>query len=104
MPTVNGAAFDRFLEGRFRDFADGLSQTILIADAEEAVPWAKPEELEYDPNKPVPKLRVNEDGRFTVAMGDGSVRTIRGSVGDRELRLLITKDDGQPIPRDVFDD
>ena len=35
---------------------DGTANTILVVEAAEAVPWTKPEDLEYDPNGPLPKL------------------------------------------------
>src|SRR5262249_7725359 len=46
----NGAAFERDKQIKFpRDFPDGSSNTILIVEAAETVPWTKPEELPYDP-------------------------------------------------------
>ena len=33
------------------DFPDGTSNTILIVEAEDAVPWTKPDELPFDPKK-----------------------------------------------------
>src|SRR5262249_598312 len=37
-------------------FPDGTSNTILVAEAGEAIPWSKPGDLRYDPNGPLPKL------------------------------------------------
>jgi prepilin-type processing-associated H-X9-DG protein len=36
--------------------ADGTAYTILVVEAGEPVPWTKPEELTYDPDKPLPPL------------------------------------------------
>src|SRR5262249_53007604 len=41
---------------RFADFLDGTSNTFLVAEAAESVPWSKPEELSVDSKKPLPKL------------------------------------------------
>ncbi|MBO0699860.1 MAG: DUF1559 domain-containing protein, partial [Zavarzinella sp.] len=52
---------------------DGLSNTWLIVEAEEAVTWTKPDEIAYD-GKTVPKLGKFSNGGFNVAFWDGSVR------------------------------
>jgi hypothetical protein len=36
------------------DFPDGISQTILIVEAANAVPWTKPADLRYSPEAPLP--------------------------------------------------
>ena len=41
---------------RWEDISDGTDRTILIAEADEAVPWTKPEELPYAVDKPLPAL------------------------------------------------
>jgi hypothetical protein len=43
-----GTAFER--DGlTFQDFPDGPSNTLLVVETREAVPWSKPADLEYDP-------------------------------------------------------
>src|SRR5262249_10296771 len=37
-------------------FPDGTSNTILVAEAAELVPWAKPADLHYHPKQPLPRL------------------------------------------------
>jgi prepilin-type processing-associated H-X9-DG protein len=54
-------------------FPDGLSNTWMIAEAEEAVVWTKPDELLADGKTP-PKLGKFFSGGFNVAFWDGSVR------------------------------
>lgn len=41
-----GAAFEGREGLRMSDFVDGTSNTILVAEAGDPVPWSKPEELE----------------------------------------------------------
>ncbi len=79
---------------------DGTSNTIMIAEAADPVIWTKPEELEYDANKPVPKLGEYFSGRYQIAVFDGSVRTISTSISDRTLRDAITIDDGNVLGPD----
>jgi prepilin-type processing-associated H-X9-DG protein len=96
-----GAAFEGKKPLRFPgDFPDGLSNTVMIAEAAEAVPWSKPEELEYDPAKPPPKLGGLFDDGFNAAFCDGSVRFLRKTIKPATLHLLIQRNDGQPIPGD----
>jgi hypothetical protein len=73
------------------NFNHGMSNTILIAEAAEAVPWTKPDEMPYDPNRPLPRLGGYLHRGFVVAMGDGSSRLIYPPVNEQELRDLITR-------------
>ncbi len=79
---------------------DGTSNTILVVEAAEAVPWTKPDELEYDRDKPLPKLGgVFREG-FHTAMADGSVRFLPYDLEESDIRNLITADDGNVIDLD----
>src|SRR5205823_218663 len=82
-------------------FTDGTSNTILIAEAAEAVHWASPKDIEFSP-KVSPKKQVgNHYGKGTLAsMADGSVRTIPPTVTEKTLRLAITPDDGEVLGPD----
>ena len=93
----NGAIFDMNKPCRFRDITDGLSNTILTVEAEEPVFWTKPEELPFDPKMDLPKLLII-NGRTNMGFGDGSVRSISGSIKPETLKLLIQRNDGNPIP------
>ena len=79
---------------------DGTSNTILIVEAEEGVPWTKPDELIYDPKKPLPALSYFFNGVSNVAMADGSVRLLPKTVSEKTLRNAITMDDGIPLGTD----
>ncbi len=79
------------------NFPDGTSNTLLVVEAAEAVPWSKPEDLVYDAKKPVPKLGAEFNGGFIGAMADGSVRFFRNDLGEQLLRYLIMPADGMPI-------
>jgi hypothetical protein len=98
-----GTAFER--EGiTLQDFPDGLANTILVVEATNAVPWAKPGDLAYNPDQPLPPLGgnytkpvdflcwtvTNQEG-FTAAFADGSSRFISSKTDERVLRALITR-------------
>jgi len=82
---------------KFKEVPDGLSSTILFVHATEAVPWAKPQEFPYTATTPLPPLGspgLGKDG-FNVAMADGSVRLLRHTIAEADLRSLIEKADGR---------
>ena len=74
-----------------RTFVDGTSNTIMIAEAGDPVVWSKPDDLPYDPTRPLPKLgNVWNRAGFLVALADGSVRTINPAISEKTLRAAIT--------------
>ncbi len=89
------------LKGRtIAGVTDGTSNTLMVVAAGDGVPWSKPEDIEFDMNKPAPDLSKP----FPVvlaAMMDGSVRTIdvAAFVKNKDLlKWLINPADGNPIP------
>src|SRR5262249_20825478 len=61
-----GAAFDAGgpKGPALADFTDGPAKTILIGTAAVAVPWTKPDELEYSPAGPLPRFSRHFDRGF----------------------------------------
>ena len=100
----NGAAFEKpIANGRgvsFDQFTDGRSNTILVVEAGEGVPWTKPDELDFDPKAPLPPLGGRFRGGFLVAMADGSVRWVGGNVSEQTLRAAITRAGGEALGPD----
>jgi Protein of unknown function (DUF1559) len=97
----NGAAFDWIQGARLpADFTDGLSNTWLVVEAAEGAPWTKPDELEYDPQKPLPKLGGFYSGGFMALLGDGAVRFFRSSIKQTTAHAYITRAGGEVIPGD----
>lgn len=100
--TGKGSGFEEIMGQQrkglqFRDFTDGTSNTIAVVEAAESVPWAKPEELEFVPGKPLPPLGVPGRDGFNALLFDGSVRFIRKAIEPRNLQALITRNGGEVI-------
>jgi len=96
--TGAGAAFEGDKGLVFpRDFPDGISNTLLVVEAGEAVPWTKPADLHYRTDKDLPPLGGHFKEGFWIALGDGSVRWIPRGFDVPTFRLLITRNDGKDI-------
>jgi hypothetical protein len=94
----NGAAFEKTRGLSIpQDFPDGTMNVILIVEAGQAVPWTKPDDLPFDPNRPLPPLGNHFSGGFNAAGADGSVHFIPKSTPEPTLRQLITRNDGMPV-------
>jgi prepilin-type processing-associated H-X9-DG protein len=94
----NGAAFEAIQGTKIAQFTDGTSNTLFVVEAAEGVPWTKPDDIEFDPAKPMLKHLRFEKGRCNILMCDGSVRAVSEKLTDAILKLLIQRDDGQVIP------
>ena len=98
----NDAGFDWVVGAKFpAAFSDGTSQTIMCVTAATAVPWTKPEELEFDPEKDMSKLiGFLFGGRAQMAMFDGSVRTFTKALTKTTLHSAITRSGGEVLGSD----
>jgi hypothetical protein len=84
-----------------KDFDDGTSNTVLVIEAGEPVPWTKPEEISFDPDKPLPPLRRLFKDMVRVGMADGTVGGIfPDKLSPRTLRSAIMRNDGEPLGSD----
>jgi hypothetical protein len=86
--------------------SDGTFTTALIVEAAEPVIWTKPEELEFDRQKPLPKLGgVFADG-YHIAFASAGVYFFKtGSLSDETLKAMITPAGGEnfPLPEEMSD-
>jgi len=95
-----GAAFEGQRPLRITTFTDGTSNTILIVEGADAVPWTKPADLAFDPKKPLPKVGAMFKDAFLAALADGSVHKLKKTVKENTLRALITRNGGEPVMLD----
>jgi hypothetical protein len=85
-----------------KGFPDGTENTILIIEAADPVPWTKPDELVYDPDKPLPRLGGHFSAGTNAVMADGTVVTLRIGRGlsEQTLRNAIDPNDGRRLGSD----
>jgi prepilin-type processing-associated H-X9-DG protein len=82
------------------EFPDGLENTFLIVEAQNAVPWTKPDDLAYDPDKPLPRFGTHFGG-FNAAFADGSAQHIPANTDTTTLRGLITRNGRERVMRPI---
>ncbi|MDB5306237.1 MAG: hypothetical protein JWO38_439 [Gemmataceae bacterium] len=97
----NGAVFDTVQGVKFDQVTDGTSSTIMAVTAATAVPWTKPDELTFDPDKDMGKLLGPVGNAYQAAYCDGSVRMFAKLPAAKTLNALITRAGGEVIDPDA---
>ena len=82
-----------------KEIKDGTSNTIIVVmvDNEHAVPWTKPQDLDFDPKQPARGL-ASFFGCFPSALCDGSVLFLDLKTQPEKLRAYFTCAGGEVVP------
>ena len=95
-----GAFFDKDEATKLANITDGTSNTIMVVEASEAVPWTRPDsDLPFDPEAK-PSLHgagSSHPGGFNAMFCDGSVRFISTRVDLTIFKALITRAGGEVL-------
>jgi hypothetical protein len=92
-----GAAFEGIEGITLEQITDRADQTLLIVEADTPVPWTKPEDLVYDPDKPLPKIGGQFSNKFHAVLCDSSCRSLPKSLGEEVLRASITRNGREDV-------
>lgn len=82
---------------KLADISDGTSVTVCVIEAKRNIPWTKPEDIAFDPDKELPKFGGWTPAGFTVGMCDGSARFLSAEIKEAVLKNLIEKADGEIV-------
>ncbi len=96
--VVGGGSMWDWKKGkRLQDIHDGTSNTLMVGAFGPPVPWAAPDDAEFDPNGQLPDLFTPPFNGLLAAFADGSVRFIRPTVDPKMLKAIITASGGEQV-------
>jgi hypothetical protein len=94
--------FDGTAEGMpLAKITDGTANTVMLveANADHAVEWTKPADLEFNAKNPAAGLGGLRHHGWNAASADGSCSFIRNETDPREVKALFTPAGGEGIDR-----
>ncbi|MGP0065542.1 MAG: DUF1559 domain-containing protein [Isosphaeraceae bacterium] len=97
-----GAILDPTRKTPLAQVTDGTTNTLMVVESTEAIPWTKPDDLPFGngrflPQNPLRGAGSRHPGGFNALFGDASVRFIKLSINPQTFQALITKSGGEII-------
>jgi hypothetical protein len=94
-----GLMFDGTAGRKPADIRDGLSNTIMVVEADDdhAVEWTKPQDWEFDATKPLAGLGRAHSAGFCAAFADGSVHFLPSYIDPAKFHALLTIAGGEAV-------
>ncbi len=88
-----GALFEKGEAIGIAGVTDGTSNTLMVVEADDAVPWTKPDDLTFDPEAAASLYGAGSPhpGGFNASIADGSVRFFKKTINLNVFRALITR-------------
>lgn len=93
-----GALFSAKIPPNRRSITDGTSYTAMLirVGTDKAVPWTKPDDADFDPQRPKSVLGTIDDLVYIVTAG-GAVKVLKAAIPDELFRSLMTCAGGEVI-------
>ena len=70
---------------------------VVETTGEQAVPWTKPADWEFDLKKPFAKLNFDPAGNFNALFADGAVLRLRRDIGEEMMAAILTIAGGELV-------
>jgi hypothetical protein len=86
-----GTCFDYDKGYTAKQLLYGLGRTVFAAEGSSLVPWTKPADIEFDKNKPLPKLGGFFKTGFHILVGDGTVRFVKHTFNEEIMKQGILR-------------
>ena len=74
----------------------------MTVEAKRDVPWTKPEDIPYDPAKPLPEFGGFTDEGFDAGFADGSVRFLSSRINPQLLKAILSRAGGELLSADAL--
>ncbi len=102
-----GTMFEPGKRTQMAQVFDGTSNTILVIEAKNAVPWTRPDDIEFDPAAAGDRQTLfgvfsKHPGGFITLFADGSVHFIKRTIHPIVLKALITRAGGEVVSSDQY--
>jgi hypothetical protein len=96
-----GSAFPGKDGIRLAEITRGTSNTLMAVEADEvhAVTWTKPDDLEFNPEKPLAGLSGEPMRMFNAVLCDGSLRTFSDSIDSEIFGDMVSRQGAKPAPK-----
>ena len=95
-----GAAFHIQNGVSIKKFLDGTSNTVLVLETRNSVPWTQPVDLSIASGTAalIPQLKNDRhSGMFHALFADGSVRLLPDSISPNQLKAFMTINGGEVV-------
>ncbi|TWU00371.1 hypothetical protein Pla108_13200 [Botrimarina colliarenosi] len=76
---------------------DGLANTVMLLEADQAVAWTEPNEMEIDLANPGAGLGALRSGSIYLAWASGMVGSVADDTRQADLKAMFTPDSGEPF-------
>lgn len=83
-----------------REVLDGTSNTLMVGETQEVIPWTKPDDLTLSEAPSIPVFGSGHPGGFHAMLADGSVRFIKFTVAATIIRSILTINGGEVVTSD----
>ncbi|HEX3999890.1 MAG TPA: DUF1559 domain-containing protein [Pirellulales bacterium] len=99
VPVGKDTIFDGDKGVSVSQITDGTWHTVLIlaVGEDKSVVWTKPDDLDFDPQKPLAGLGKIDDGGIPACFADCHVQNLRKTIDAETFRRLILRNDGKSI-------
>ena len=98
-----GTAFGKTAGLQMSGIRDGTSNTIMLVEAQRKIPWTKPEDISFDPKRPLPKFGGFDASSFTAVFCDGAAFVLPTTMDSANLKRMLLRSDGEPIDYSVLE-
>lgn len=78
-----------------REFFDGTSNTLLLAEVKLDIPWTKPEDIPFQSGQGLTLSGQGDEGGRHVLFADGRVEYMVSPADPASLRIVILRNDGE---------